>query len=142
MRKSSPCTSPSGWCSLGGEGQDHPADDKVEEEDGVHDERLAVGGLAVRQERRGCCRDTKHEQEQQNPHSPHCREQSAVRICNCAIAISTAIVLTKKALLKPTGCNHQIPLSYRMTGHRIMESLHGLAWKDIQFHPCHRDTFH
>lgn len=86
MEKSSPCTSPSGWCSLGGEGQDHPADDKVEEEDGVYDEPLAVGGLAVRQERCGCCRDTKQvRQEQQNPHSPHCMEQTAVRICSAIV---------------------------------------------------------
>lgn len=54
MRKSSQCSSPLGWCSLRGEGQDHPADDEVEEEDGVHDQGLAVGGLAVCQERRGC----------------------------------------------------------------------------------------
>lgn len=77
MNKPSPCPSPSGWCSLGGEGQDHPADDEVEEEDGVHDECLAVGGLAVCQERRGCCRDTKQEQNTQSK----LQRGSALQLC-------------------------------------------------------------
>lgn len=41
--------------SLRCEGEDHPADDEVEEEDGVHDQGFAVRGLTVCQERCGCC---------------------------------------------------------------------------------------
>lgn len=108
MKKSSPCPSPSGWCSLGGEGEDHPADDEVEEEDGVHDERLAVGGLAVCQERRGCCGDTNTwSRSSRTLRDPTAWQPTTVGIC-------TAMVLKKKPLLKPTGCNHQVklPLSY------------------------------
>lgn len=52
----------SSWAgrSLGCEGEDHPADDEVEEEDGVHDQGFAVRGLTVRQERCGCCGGDKH----------------------------------------------------------------------------------
>lgn len=46
--------------SLGCEGEDHPADDEVEEEDGVHDQGFAVRGLTVCQERCGCCGEDKH----------------------------------------------------------------------------------